>query len=213
MSSFQNLNDNILWYQYSNANSGSKVFADGRDGWRAHANHSVLFVKQFTSDLSPEDPAPGEAELEEYAASGFHEIENQGAYVSIQPGDSVTYTVKWFGREIPEAVTIEKGSEGLLRLARKTVAPHTEDPVSAGIHYSDGAPVTVFPNPVSNRVYIRGHFSSASFALFTISGQECLRRTVTGLTEIDMSHLPGGIYSYVLTTQEEIMCGKFIKLK
>jgi hypothetical protein len=83
------------WYIMDEYNDHRKINADGR-GWLACCARGLLFVKKF-EDLQPDQPAPGEAEVQAYAAIGkaFVEIEEQGAYTTLQPGASLDYTVRW----------------------------------------------------------------------------------------------------------------------
>lgn len=84
-----------LWYTLDAAQSHRKINADGK-GWLAFCDKGLLFVKRF-QDLKPEEPAPAEAEIQIYANPGktFVEIEEQGAYTSLQPGEKLSWTVRW----------------------------------------------------------------------------------------------------------------------
>jgi len=83
------------WFVMDEDNDHRKINADGR-GWLACCSRGLLFVKKF-QDLTPEQPAPGEAEIQAYANIGktFVEIEEQGEYTTLQPGASLDYTVRW----------------------------------------------------------------------------------------------------------------------
>ena len=69
--------------------------ADGK-GWLAYLNNGLLLLKKF-DDLSPTQPAPGEAEIQVYVNRGktYIELESQGAYTNLAPGESLTWTVRW----------------------------------------------------------------------------------------------------------------------
>ena len=56
-----------------------------------------MFTKRF-ADLTPEQPAPGEAEIQVYVNQGktYIEIENQGAYTALAPGENLSWTVRWY---------------------------------------------------------------------------------------------------------------------
>ena len=88
--------DGIAWYQMDEAPENRKINADGK-GWLAFNNGKVLFVKMF-QDLAEGQAAPAEAEIQVYANPGktFVEIEEQGAYTTLQPGESVDWTVRWY---------------------------------------------------------------------------------------------------------------------
>ena len=110
----------LAWYQTDEANENRKVNADGK-GWLAYCAKGLLLVKRF-DDLTPEQPAPGEAEVQVYVNRGkaHIELESQGAYQLLQPGESLTWTVRWYlvpveGEAVP--------SEALAKQVRDIVDP------------------------------------------------------------------------------------------
>jgi hypothetical protein len=116
--------DGVAWFAYDAraVSSDQKVFADGGEGWIAHAAGDLLLVKAF-ADISAKQAAPGEAEIEIYTDAGksYIEVENQGAYVSLAPGAVMTWTVRWFLRKLPASVSLKPGSVNLLGIARALV--------------------------------------------------------------------------------------------
>lgn len=90
--------DGTVWVGPVNAND-KKLFADGKEGWLAHLDGTLLFVKQWL-DVVPTFQAPNEAEVEVYDAAAYRELEVQGPYVSIAPGGTSTFTVRWAVREL-----------------------------------------------------------------------------------------------------------------
>jgi hypothetical protein len=54
-------------------------------------------VKKFP-DLKPAEPAPAEAEIQIYVNTGktFVEIEEQGAYTTLNAGEELSWTVRWY---------------------------------------------------------------------------------------------------------------------
>ncbi|HEV8246225.1 MAG TPA: hypothetical protein VGP93_10675 [Polyangiaceae bacterium] len=108
------------WFDYAaeSPTMAGKLFQDG-SGWLAHAdpNNSLLLVKVFP-DIAPVDFAAGESEVELYTdAASYVELENQGAYVSLAAGESLTYTVLWYLRAIPGTVTIASRDTSLYDMA------------------------------------------------------------------------------------------------
>ena len=83
------------WYQTDATQENRKVNADGK-GWLAYACNGLLLVKQF-QDLEPSQPAPGEAEIQVYVNRGksYIELESQGAYTALKPGQKLSWTVRW----------------------------------------------------------------------------------------------------------------------
>ena len=84
------------WYQCDDARANRKINADGA-GWYAYANNGLLFVKCFP-DLGPTCPAPKEAEIQVYVNTGktYIELEAQGRYTSLKPGESLSWTSRWY---------------------------------------------------------------------------------------------------------------------
>ena len=84
------------WYNTDEAPQNRKVNADAH-GWLAYAANDLLLVKRF-QDLKDNEPAPGEAEVQVYVNRGksFIELESQGAYTLLQPGEQLQWTVRWY---------------------------------------------------------------------------------------------------------------------
>lgn len=87
---------NAAWYTLDEAKVNRKINADGK-GWLAFADKGLLFIKTFP-DLEAYDPAPAEAEIQIYTNIGktFVEIEEQGAYTTLKPGEEVSWSVRWY---------------------------------------------------------------------------------------------------------------------
>ena len=83
-------------YEADEAQQNRKVNADGK-GWLSYENNGLVLTKKF-ADLTPEQPAPGEAEIQVYVNRGktYIEIESQGAYTTLAPGKSLDWTVRWY---------------------------------------------------------------------------------------------------------------------
>ena len=106
------------WYSFDEAKENRKINADGK-GWLAYVGNNLLLVKKFP-DLKPSQPAPAEAEIQVYVNQGtsFIELESQGAYSELAPGESLNYSVKWYlvpsqGKGVP--------SKKLLKTVNKLV--------------------------------------------------------------------------------------------
>jgi hypothetical protein len=84
------------WHTLDEDRANRKINADGK-GWLAFCDKGLLFVKEFP-DLKPSEPAPAEAEIQIYTNQGktFVEIEEQGAYTTLQPGEELDWTVRWY---------------------------------------------------------------------------------------------------------------------
>ena len=117
--------DGIVWYQ-SNKEEPLKSnllnVADGKEGWLAYASGNKLFVKKFP-EVSTEQIAPGEGDVLFYVdmRSDLIEIEVQGPYKKLKPGESSEWTVEWFAFEIPSNIKIEAGSKELVEFVRNKI--------------------------------------------------------------------------------------------
>jgi len=88
--------EGAMWYLTDTTDQNRKVNADGK-GWLAYYANDLLLIKQF-QDLQADEPAPEEAEVQVYVNRGktYIELESQGAYTLLQPGDSLCWTVRWY---------------------------------------------------------------------------------------------------------------------
>ena len=104
-----------VWYATDATNENRKINADGK-GWLAYCNNGLMMVKQF-ADLDKLQPAPGEAEIQVYVNRGktYIELESQGAYKTLQPNESLSWTVKWMLAPVSDSLP----SKNLLKKARK----------------------------------------------------------------------------------------------
>ena len=83
------------WYETDEAPQNRKVNANAA-GWLAYSADGFLLLKQF-QNLRPGEAAPGEAEVQVYVNAGktYIELESQGAYTLLQPGESLQWAVRW----------------------------------------------------------------------------------------------------------------------
>ncbi len=88
--------DGICWMVPDEDRQNRKINADG-SGWLAYAGNGLLMLKKFTDLKGDLKPAPKEAEIQVYLNSGktYIELESQGAYTMLQPGETLTWTVVW----------------------------------------------------------------------------------------------------------------------
>jgi hypothetical protein len=115
----------ISWYQHDPmqiSGDGQKFTGDGAEGWLAHVAGRSLLVKKFMDvPADAQAPAP-EAEIELYAARGYVEIEPQGPYTMLMPGETLSWTVRWIVAELPAQLSAELGSQELVEQVRTLVA-------------------------------------------------------------------------------------------
>jgi hypothetical protein len=117
--------DGVVWFAHEPATmkESGKSFGDGAEGWLAHVDGDLVFVKVFP-EVPREAQAPGEAEIELYTheSGRFVEMEQQGAYGEIAPGASSTWSVRWLVRRLPRDVTAQPRSARLVAFVRGLVA-------------------------------------------------------------------------------------------
>jgi hypothetical protein len=78
------------------ANENRKINVDGK-GWLNFRDNGLVLTKRFP-DIAPEEAAPGEAEIQVYinGRKTFVEIEAQGPYTELAPGEKLDWTVRWY---------------------------------------------------------------------------------------------------------------------
>jgi len=102
-----------------------KVNADGQEGYLAHVTapgadgRRLLFLKLY-ADTSSEQQAPGEGEVEIFANQDgrYVEVEVQGSYDTVPPGQSLELRVRWLVRAVPPDVAVYPGSLTLIEFTR-----------------------------------------------------------------------------------------------
>lgn len=116
--------DGVAWVDIAQAPaSDSKLFQDGSEGWLAHADGDLVFVKLFENvPLSAQ--ATGEAEVEVFVSGSFDyvEIEQQGPYAEIPTGEAVSWSVRWLLLERPAALSLDVGNAALVAWVRAQIA-------------------------------------------------------------------------------------------
>lgn len=96
----------VTWFIYDSntiPDGVPKLWADGSEGWMAQVKDDYIFVKTFP-DVAAGKAAPEEAEIEFYANPdrSYIEIEQQGEYVTLEPGQDVEWQVKWYIRTLSD---------------------------------------------------------------------------------------------------------------
>lgn len=119
--------EGVLWFAYDPEpiTDHQKVFADGREGWIAHVDpvRKLILVKVYPPVVRAEQ-APGEAQIEVYAnpEHTYVEVEEQGRYETLPPGEEASFTVTWYLRRLPGGMTPTAGNRDLLAYVRELVA-------------------------------------------------------------------------------------------
>lgn len=112
----------ITWVQYNpqTAPNAQKLYANGSYGWLASLTDRTLLIKSFPA-ISIEQQAPGEGEIEVYfnTPDSYIEVEPQGAYTEVPPGESLSWTVRWYLRKLPPRISADIGNEKLIRFVNR----------------------------------------------------------------------------------------------
>ena len=78
------------------ADQNRKINVDGK-GWLNFRDNGLVLTQRFP-DIAQDAAAPGEAEIQVYidARKSFVEIEAQGPYTELKPGEKLDWTVRWY---------------------------------------------------------------------------------------------------------------------
>jgi len=121
--------EGICWFLYEQekipSSGDTQIYADGGEGWFAAVNNGFILVKKFP-DMPLENAAPLEGEIELYAnkqlpAKSYVEIEQQGPYQDLKPGQSLSWKMTWFLRKLPENIKPVYGNGELIKYVRDLV--------------------------------------------------------------------------------------------
>jgi len=116
----------MVWFddgpKTASSSDGSKLVADGKDGWEAYALGGNLFLKRFTDQpASAQVPSP-EGEICLYPGATWVEFEVQGPYTAIAAAGKLDWKVQWRLVKIPSSVTVAVGSASLVTFAQQQLA-------------------------------------------------------------------------------------------
>ena len=121
--------DGIAWFTYDAAGLPLKgdrqLYTDGSEGWMAHINGRTILIKKFP-DVPLEKNAPKEGEIELFASDvkpgkSYVEIEHQGNYTPLSPGDTLSWEVTWYLRELPDSLDVTSGNNLLVDYVRSVI--------------------------------------------------------------------------------------------
>lgn len=113
----------IIWYPHDpSSSSAKKLFMDAGEGWVAYVRNRIVFIKKFPV-IKSDQAAPGEKNVELYInrENTYMELENQGLYQKLAPGESLIYKVKWYARRLPAGLNAETGNRALISYVRSLV--------------------------------------------------------------------------------------------
>jgi len=115
----------VIWFAHQGEGETrtGKLFADGEEGWLAHVDGDLLFVKVFPP-VPAERQAPGEAEVEIYvdASGAFVEVEQQGPYEEVAPGASLGWQCYWLLERLEPGLVVQPEQTWLVDRARALAA-------------------------------------------------------------------------------------------
>lgn len=116
----------MVWFddgpKTATSSDGSKLVADGKDGWEAYAFGGNLFLKRFPDQPVSAQVPNGEGEICLYPGATWVEFEVQGPYTSIAAAGNLPWQVQWRLVKIPSSVTVAVGSASLVSFAQQQIA-------------------------------------------------------------------------------------------
>jgi hypothetical protein len=123
--------DGVVWFlalpEAITDAASPKLYADGAEGWLGHVAGDILMVKSFPDVPSAQQARQAvtgrrdEAEIEVYASASYVELEEQGPYSTIGPGQTLSWTVTWHVTRLPQGMISSAGNTELVSLARSLV--------------------------------------------------------------------------------------------
>ena len=101
----------------------SKLFQDSSEGWLAYVHRDLVLIKTF-QDITSEEVAPGEAEIEVFVSGLYQyvELEQQGRYALPPAGGGQSWQVNWLLERVPSGLDASIGSGELVAWVRSLVA-------------------------------------------------------------------------------------------
>lgn len=120
-------NNGVVWHEYQpeQQSAHQKLFGNGSSGWVANAYKGLLVVKEF-EPVPDEYVAPGEGEVEIYAHSDlahpYIEMEQQGRFQALAPGESLEWSVRWWILPLAEQIECRVDSSSLLQEVTQLLA-------------------------------------------------------------------------------------------
>ncbi len=200
----------MVWYEQDDSDpAGQKFICDGAEGWSAHVNSDLkLFVKKF-DDAAATSNAPGEKEIELYYSgpTGYIELENQSAYTNIAVGDSVSWTMKWYLRNLPSGIEAQTGNTVLVNYVRSIMSSQPPNAID-NIQPSE---ISLYPNPAREYVFIKNLPSgTANLTISDVCGTVLYRTKIENNEQVQLTGLKSGLYFYQIVGSTVRESGKLI---
>jgi hypothetical protein len=200
----------VVWYEQDDSDPvGQKFFCDGTEGWSAHVNeNNKLFVKKF-ADVAEAVSAPGEKEIELYYSgpANYIELENQSIYANIAVGDSVSWTMKWYLRNLPSDIQAETGNTELVNHVRNIISSQPADVIDNFI----ASEFNLYPNPASDFLTINNLPPGAACLIISnVCGTILYKATIENNEKVQLSDLMTGLYFYQVTGLDIMETGKLL---
>jgi N-acetylneuraminic acid mutarotase len=87
---------------------------------------------------------------------------------------------------------------------------YTPDSVATGLKSIDDNSIVIYPNPVSDKIYISATLTNTSISILDMTGQSWQVQIIGN--EINVSALPSGVYCLRLQNSDGFLISKFTKL-
>ena len=219
------LESGFYWYKYADnigTSGGEKMMCDGLGMW-AHipSEKNRILIKRFEDvALSGQanGVAPGESEVQVYTGqnNAYTELENQGAYVTLEPGASLTYTERWYPKVLPFSSSVFSDASGTALAAafiNQVIA--RGDAVASGIKNQTAKTTTIFVNSSLDVLTVETELSSynnVEFVAYDLQGKVILKQALMDAQQqFSVKGLSKGSYLYQINNgSASIAKGKFM---
>ncbi|MFD2540925.1 T9SS type A sorting domain-containing protein [Lacinutrix gracilariae] len=202
-----NINNTIFWQNTVNGTAATRDISNGLD------EHYDVFIKNTiasvpsnagtygtfsTTNLTTLDPATDnlnlDAEYKPTSASNYIVDQGDNAYYD----EALFGDLDLSGNDRVFNTTIDLGAyEYNSTLGIDDISLNTNS-------------VKLYPNPVSDRLFIKSTEQVENISIYNINGQ-LIKQTIEATNGIDVSVLPSGLYMIQITTSNNTINQKFIK--
>lgn len=84
-------------------------------------------------------------------------------------------------------------------------------PVTTSVQKTEELRLSIYPNPVSNSIFIKGLQNVANLEIYSLNGRKVLSQKVHQGISVDVSNLRTGVFYYKINVGNKNITGKFIK--
>ncbi len=212
-------NSALLYYQSRNESDLSRLgILDNNYYWHPYLHNQYIIYRVYDTSTIVYTPL----NIAEWKAVGNFDTHSVAIgpnnasdsfrfeYNTTSSSKSIVADKKY---ETPQGTVYEKGSTITIP-AFKSVVLKPDLTTSIGtMEISKNCPFKLYPNPVSNRVYIQGNpeDNAIEVELFDLSGKMLKKEFIASGASIDVSTLPKGIYAVQISDSKNLQTLKLVK--